>query len=215
MSLNNALRTPSGFNSNNAALRDTSSPSLNATRESANNNTNANASDSFSRAAIASTTRGTSRRLSVNAQQHSRVDQYRSRATYFESRKRCPFKPNRDDSQLRSACNCTFHCGIARTQHHPVSEHIPRDRGLREKESFWTWQNILPKVAIAIGTITLGIALWNTAAAAPALLKANGVLAGMGKVGAAFISNLGQAFLYVVVTPFVAAYEEFGPLPSS
>ena len=29
----------------------------------------------------------------------------------------------------------------------------------------------------------------------------------MGKVGAAFISNLGQAFLYVVVTPFVAAYE--------
>ena len=57
MSLNNALRTPSGFNSNNAALRDTSSPSLNTTHESAHNNTSANASDSFSRAAIASTTR--------------------------------------------------------------------------------------------------------------------------------------------------------------
>ena len=37
----------------------------------------------------------------------------------------------------------------------------------------------------------------------------------MGKVGAAFINNLSQAFLYVVVTPFVATYEEFGPQPSS
>ena len=89
----------------------------------------------------------------------------------------------------------------------PLANTSVETEATESKESFWTWQNILPKVAIVIGTITLGIALWNTAAAAPALLKANGLLAGMGKIGAAFISNLGQAFLYVVVTPFVAAYE--------
>lgn len=89
----------------------------------------------------------------------------------------------------------------------PLANSATETEDAKTKDSFWTWQNILPKVAIAIGTITLGIALFNTAAAAPALIKANGVLAGLGKIGAAFVSNLGQAFLYVVVTPFVAAYE--------
>ena len=71
----------------------------------------------------------------------------------------------------------------------------------------WTWRNILPKVLLAVGTITLVIALFNTATAAPALIKANGLLGGLAKTGAAFVGNLGRAFLYVVVTPFVAAYE--------
>ena len=74
-------------------------------------------------------------------------------------------------------------------------------------ESFWTWKNILPKVLIAIGTATLVVALFNTVVAAPAIFKANGVLMGLVKTGGAFIGNLGQALLYVVVTPFVAAYE--------
>ena len=76
-----------------------------------------------------------------------------------------------------------------------------------DTESFWTWRNILPKVLIAVGTITLVIALFNTATAAPALFKAHGLLGGLAQTGAAFFSNLGQALLYVVVTPFVAAYE--------
>ena len=58
-----------------------------------------------------------------------------------------------------------------------------------------------------MGTITLVIALFNTVTAAPALIKANGILGGLAKTGAAFVGNLGRAFLYVVVTPFVAAYE--------
>ncbi len=83
----------------------------------------------------------------------------------------------------------------------------PEASEVENAESPWTWKNILPKVLIAVGTITLVIALFNTATAAPALIKANGLLGGLAKTGAAFVGNLGRAFLYVVVTPFVAAYE--------
>lgn len=74
-------------------------------------------------------------------------------------------------------------------------------------DSTWTWRNILPKVLIAIATITLAIALFNTIKVVPGIFQANGVLAAIGKTGLAFISNIGKALLYVVVTPFVATYE--------
>ena len=208
MSLNNALRTPSGFNSNNAALRDTSSPSLNATHESAHNNTSANASDSFSRAAIASTTRADLSALErpmLNSTRASTNTAAERPISNLENGVRSSPTAMTPNSEARVTAPSIE--GSREPNTTPLASTSPETEASEKKENFWTWQNILPKVAIAIGTITLGIALWNTAAAAPALLKANGVLAGMGKVGAAFISNLGQAFLYVVVTPFVAAYE--------
>ena len=209
MSLTNALRTPSGFNSNNAALRDTSSPSANTTRESANNSTNATTSDSFSRAGIASTTRGELSALErpmLNGNRASTSTAVERPISNLENGARLSPTAVTPGSEARVITAPSME-GSRETNTTPLANTSRETETSEPKESFWTWQNILPKVAIAIGTITLGIALWNTAAAAPALLKANGVLAGMGKVGAAFISNLGQAFLYVVVTPFVAAYE--------
>ena len=60
----------------------------------------------------------------------SRVDQYRSRATYFESQ---AVSVQAHRMTPNSEARVTAPSMGSGTQHHPVSEHIPRDRGLREK----------------------------------------------------------------------------------
>ena len=209
MSLNNALRTPSGFNSNHHALRDSASVISNTTPESVTRSTTTNMSDSFSRASIPSTTReelSALERPLINSTRSSTSSAAERLTADLESGVRSNSTLMTPGAEARVITTPSIEAP-RETNATPLANTTAETEAAEPKESFWTWQNILPKVAIAIGTITLGIALWNTAAAAPALLKANGVLAGMGKIGAAFISNLGQAFLYVVVTPFVAAYE--------
>ena len=170
MSLNNALRTPFGFNSNNAALRDTSSPSLNATHESAHNNTSANASDSFSRAAIASTTRADLSALErpmLNSTRASTNTAAERPISNLENGVRSSPTAMTPNSEARVTAPSIE--GSRETNTTPLASTSPETEASEKKENFWTWQNILPKVAIAIGTITLGIALWNTAARQPYL----------------------------------------------
>ena len=203
---------PSGFFSNPATPRETSTTGENTTRRSLNPGIENSTSDAFSRSSSPNT--GSSERSELSALERPMINGARSSTSSVTER------PTANLESRERSNSTTMTPGAEARVITPPSVEAPREtnatplantsaetEAAEPKESFWTWQNILPKVAIAIGTITLGIALWNTAAAAPALLKANGVLAGMGKVGAAFISNLGQAFLYVVVTPFVAAYE--------
>jgi len=212
MSLTNALRMPSGFSSNPSTPKETSTTGTNATRGSVNSGIENSTSDVFSRSSSPYT--GSSERRELSALERPLINGARSSTSppaerptaNLESREHSNPAVMSAGAEARVIPSTSVEA-TRETSATPLANTSVETEATDSKESFWTWQNILPKVAIAIGTITLGIALWNTAAAAPALLKANGLLAGMGKIGSAFISNLGQAFLYVVVTPFVAAYE--------